>query len=158
MRIIGIDPGLHTAGYAVLEGRSGAIKAVDYGAIRTSSGLELPARLAIIYNEVSELIDMYNPSEIAVEELFFGRNMTTAFTVGQARGVFLLAAEQKGLAYFQYTPLQVKQAVSGYGRAGKQQVQQMVKMLLALEAVPKPDDVADALAVGICHLQNRKLP
>ncbi|MCL2548642.1 MAG: crossover junction endodeoxyribonuclease RuvC [Symbiobacteriaceae bacterium] len=154
VRVMGIDPGLAIAGFAILEGDSQHMRALHYGSIETKSNLTLPCRLRQLYDAVTELIREFCPQELAVEDLFFNRNVTTAFTVGQARGVFLLAAEQQGLIYYQYTPAQVKQAVTGYGRADKPQIQQMVKVLLGLPAVPKPDDTADALAIAICHLQS----
>jgi len=157
MRVLGIDPGLALAGYGIVEGDAQRMQAIHYGSIETKSSLTLPQRLTILYRAVTELIEEYNPQELAVEELFFNRNVTTAFTVGQARGVFLLAAEQQGLVYHQYAPSQVKSAVTGYGRADKPQVQQMVKVLLNLPAIPKPDDTADALAIAICHLQSSRL-
>jgi len=153
MRIIGIDPGLALAGFGIIEGTAQTMKPVHYGVLSTPSTMPLSERLACLYEGMIALLDTYQPSEIAVEELFFNRNVTTAFTVGQARGVFLLAAEQRGLKYYQYTPAQVKLAATGYGKADKAQIQQMVKVLLNLPAIPKPDDTADALAIAICHMQ-----
>lgn len=153
MRIIGIDPGLALAGYGIIEGDAQNMKPLQYGSLSTPSSMPLSERLSRLYDGMIELLDEYRPEEIAVEELFFNRNVTTAFTVGQARGIFLLAAEQKGLRYHQYTPAQVKLAVTGYGKADKPQIQQMVKVLLNLPAIPKPDDTADALAIAICHMQ-----
>lgn len=159
MNIIAIDPGLAITGYALLEVRAdGRIRARHYGALRTAAGIPLPERLLEIYRRLTELIEMYRPAEAALEELFFNKNVSTALTVGQARGVVLLALARAGLPVYEYTPLQVKQAVAGHGRAAKNQVQYMVRMLLSLPEVPRPDDVADALAVGLCHafrLQNR---
>ncbi|WP_018086397.1 crossover junction endodeoxyribonuclease RuvC [Desulfurispora thermophila] len=159
MFILAIDPGLAITGYAVLEMQAaGRVRARHYGAVITEAGLPLPQRLLMIYNQLTEVIDMFQPAEAALEELFFNKNVTTALTVGQARGVALLALARRGLPVYEYTPLQVKQAVVGHGRASKSQVQYMVRMLLALPEVPRPDDVADALAVGLCHafrLQNR---
>ena len=154
MRVIGIDPGLALAGYGIVEGDAGQMKQVTYGVIATPSGVGLPQRLRLLYDGLSAVLHEWQPAEIAVEELFFRRNVTTAISVGQARGVLLLAAEQQGLPYFSYTPAQVKQAVSGNGKAEKAQMQQMVKLLLALGTIPQPDDAADALAIAICHLQH----
>ena len=154
---MGIDPGLALAGYGIVEGDAQRMRAVHYGSLETKSNLSLPQRLQYLYEATLELLREFQPSELAVEDLFFNRNVTTAFTVGQARGVFLLAAQQKGLVYYQYTPAQVKQAVTGYGKADKQQIQQMVKVLLNLPRIPKPDDTADALAIAICHLQSSGL-
>lgn len=151
LRIIGIDPGIAIAGFGIVERQADRVKTVQYGSIETPAGEEPGERLRMIYDAVCGLIDRYKPQEMAVEKLFFNRNVTTAFSVGQARGVILLAAVQKGLSVGEYTPLQVKQAVVGYGKAEKRQVQEMVKLLLGLPAIPKPDDVADALAVAICH-------
>ena len=157
MRVLGIDPGLALAGFAILEGDAQRMRAIHYGSLETKSTMSLPYRLASLYDATLELLRVYQPEELAVEDLFFNRNVTTAFTVGQARGIFLLAAEQQGLSYHQYTPAQVKQAVTGYGRADKPQIQQMVKVLLNLPEIPKPDDTADALAIAICHLQSSGL-
>ncbi|NLW41245.1 MAG: crossover junction endodeoxyribonuclease RuvC [Tissierellia bacterium] len=151
MIILGIDPGLATVGYGVIEYKGNRYKTIDYGTIRTDSKTIFPERLKIIYDELSNIIDRYNPVDLAVEELFFNKNVKTAIQVGQARGVEILAAIHKGLEVYEYTPLQVKQAVVGYGRAEKSQVQEMVKILLNLKEIPKPDDAADALAVAICH-------
>ena len=151
MIILGIDPGLATVGYGVIEYKGNRYKTIDYGTIRTDSKTIFPERLKKIYDELSNIIDRYNPVDLAVEELFFNKNVKTAIQVGQARGVEILAAIHKGLEVYEYTPLQVKQAVVGYGRAEKSQVQEMVKILLNLKEIPKPDDAADALAVAICH-------
>lgn len=149
--ILGIDPGSAITGYGLVKEIGSTLQAVDYGCIRTASTLSLEARLHKIYLEVCQLIEKYKPTHFAVEELFFNKNVRTALTVGQARGVILLAGAQAGLQVHEYTPLQVKQAVVGYGRAEKAQIQFMVKTILALPAIPKPDDVADALAIAICH-------
>jgi len=151
MRILGIDPGYAIVGVGVIEYVGNSFKVIDYGKITTDAKKSLPERLHIIYNEMEELIKKYNPDAVSVEELFFNNNAKTAINVGQARGVILLCAAKNNKPVFEYTPLQVKQAVVGYGRAEKNQVQQMVKMLLNLEKIPKPDDVADALAVAVCH-------
>ena len=151
MIILGIDPGLAIVGYSIIDLDGNNYKAIEYGVIRTSSKLEFPERLRIIYDDLIEIIDKYNPDEVAIEELFFSKNVKTAIDVGHARGVQVLAAIHRNLKIYEYTPLQIKQAVVGYGRADKNQVQQMVKMLLNLKEIPKPDDAADALAVAMCH-------
>ncbi|NMA86113.1 MAG: crossover junction endodeoxyribonuclease RuvC [Tissierellia bacterium] len=151
MIILGIDPGLAIVGYGVIEYKGNKYNAIDYGCIYTDSNINLPERLKIIYEELYDLIDKYNPEDIAMEELFFNKNVKTAIKVGQARGVEILAAVNKGKVVYEYTPLQIKQSVVGYGRAEKRQVQEMVKLLLNLKEIPKPDDAADALAVAICH-------
>ncbi|NLV89018.1 MAG: crossover junction endodeoxyribonuclease RuvC [Tissierellia bacterium] len=151
MIILGIDPGIAIVGYSILEVNGNKLKAIDYGCIRTDASKTFPERIKIIYDRLIELIDEYKPVDLAVEELFFNKNVKTAILVGQARGVEILAAVNKGLEVYEYTPLQIKQAVVGYGRAEKEQVQEMVRVLLNLKEKPKPDDVADALAVAICH-------
>ncbi len=149
MRILGIDPGTATTGFGVIEVTAGTAKFVDAGVISTPKTDPMPARLQTIYEELSGLIKQHDPDLVAVEQLFFARNVTTALTVGQARGVVLLTASQAGKKVVEYTPLQVKMAVTGYGQAGKDQVQQMVKNILKLKSIPKPDDAADALAVAL---------
>jgi crossover junction endodeoxyribonuclease RuvC len=151
MIILGIDPGLAIVGYGVIEYFGNQYRVLDYGAITTDSDMSFPERLETIYKKMSDIIDTYQPEDMAMEELFFNKNTKTALKVGQARGVQILCAKNKGLKIYEYTPLQVKQAVVGYGRAEKSQVQKMVKVLLNLKEIPKPDDVADALAVAICH-------
>ncbi len=151
MRIIGIDPGYAIVGYGIVEYRASRFTTVDYGAITTPAGMEFPQRLERIYAELSELISRYKPEAMAVEKLFFTTNQKTAIDVAQARGVILLCATQAGVPCFEYTPLQVKQAVVGYGKAIKVQVMDMTRRLLNLKEVPKPDDTADALAIAICH-------
>ena len=151
MRILGIDPGFAIVGYGVVDYESANFKTVDYGKITTHAGEKFPDRLNTVYMGVRQIIEAYSPEVLAIEELFFNTNTTTAINVAQARGVIMLAAKQANLKIYEYTPLQIKQAVAGYGRADKNQVQQMVKMFLKLKAVPKPDDTADALAVAICH-------
>ncbi|OUM87184.1 MAG: crossover junction endodeoxyribonuclease RuvC [Bacillus thermozeamaize] len=151
MRIMGIDPGLAIVGYGIVDESQMRIRPVQYGCIRTPAEISVAERLERIYKGVSALIEEYAPDCLAVEELYFNRNVTTAFTVGQARGVILLAAVQHGVPVYEYTPLQVKQGVVGYGRADKQQVQEMVQRLLSLSEPLRPDDVADALAVALCH-------
>lgn len=151
MIILGIDPGIAIVGYSVVECKGNKFKAIEYGCIKTKAGVLFPDRIKTIYNRLIEIIDKYQPDDLAIEELFFNKNVKTAIKVGQARGVEILAAVNKGLSIYEYTPLQIKQAVVGYGRADKKQVQEMVKLLLNLKEVPKPDDVADALAVALCH-------
>ncbi len=151
MRILGIDPGLAIVGFGFIDKVGSKLVPVQYGCIQTEAHTEPAVRLRDIYQSTVQLIDKYKPEAVAIEKLFFNRNVTTALSVAQARGVLILAAVQKDLEVAEYTPLQVKQAIVGYGRAEKKQVQEMVKMFLHLSAAPKPDDVADALAVAICH-------
>lgn len=151
LKILGIDPGTAITGYGIVEYWGNRYKIVEYGVIRSSKTEELAARLNEIYKGICQLIETHQPDYIAIEELFFNKNVKTALLVGQARGVMMLAAYQKGIPIYEYTPLQVKQAVVGYGRAEKQQVQFMVKALLNLQEIPRPDDAADALAIAICH-------
>jgi crossover junction endodeoxyribonuclease RuvC len=151
LRILGIDPGTAITGFGVIDRMGNRLLPQDFGVIRTPSDMEMPNRLTIIYRELINIIRKYQPEAIAVEQLFFNRNVTTAISVGQARGVVLLAAAQLELAIAEYTPLQVKQAVVGFGTAEKKQVQEMVRILLNLESIPRPDDAADALAIAICH-------
>ena len=153
-RVIGFDPGFAIMGYGVLDYEDFRnIKVVDYGVITTPKEESFPVRLAIIYKGVQELIKKYNPDEVAVEELFFNTNITTGINVAHARGVLLLAAIHHCGNLYEYTPLQIKQAMTGYGKATKKQIQEMVKTYLSLAAVPKPDDAADALAVALTHAQ-----
>lgn len=151
MRILGIDPGYAIMGWGVLEQRGNHYEVVDYGAITTEAHTPMPSRLASIYSELLNIIEEYKPEEASIEELFFNSNQKTAIKVGEARGVALLACENKGLEIFEYTPLQIKQALTGNGRAEKKQVQMMVKTILNLKEVPEPDDTADAVAAAICH-------
>jgi len=151
MRILGIDPGIGRCGWAVINTEGSKLKPLAYGCIETSSKKEVPQRIKEIYEQIIKIVDDYSPEALSIEELFFNTNAKTAFVVGQARGVILLAASQKNMAISIYTPLQVKIALTGYGRAEKNQVGQMVKILLSLKEVPKPDDVADALAIAITH-------
>lgn len=153
-RVIGFDPGLAIVGYGVIDydGFNNK-KVVDYGVINTPKHESFPTRLAIIYKAVTELIEKYNPDEIAAEELFFNTNITTGINVAHARGVLLLAAVHACGCLYEYTPLQIKQAMTGYGRADKKQIQEMVRVYLGLQKVPKPDDAADALAVALTHIQ-----
>ncbi len=157
MLILGIDPGTAIMGYGLIEKKGNQLKALNYGCWRTPAHTPLPDRLLQLYQGIEEYLNQNHPDEIAVEELFFNRNTTTALSVGHARGIALLAAAQRGIPVGEYTPLQVKQAVVGYGKAEKQQVQQMVRALLGLTEIPKPDDAADALAVAICHAHSNGL-
>lgn len=154
MRIIGIDPGTAITGYSLIEKQGNRLQVITYGCIYTESKWDLSKRLHKIFVDISDLIKEYQPDHMAVEELFFNTNAKTALSVGHARGVVLLAGELNQLLVSGYTPLQVKQAISGYGRAEKSQIQKMVKTILCLEEIPKPDDAADALAVAICHSQS----
>lgn len=157
MVILGIDPGTAITGYGIISHQGNHLKKIGVGVIRTSPQQDMSLRLKVIYDEMHSLIAKYQPEVIAVEELFFNKNVRTALAVGQARGVIMLAAANSGLDIVEYTPLQVKQAVVGYGRAEKHQIQEMVRMLLCLPEIPKPDDAADALAVAICHAHSRKV-
>lgn len=157
MRVLGIDPGTALMGYGVVENAGSREWALAYGALSTPPGMLAEKRLQTLYRGVVDLILAHKPAAMAVEELFFGRNVTTAIHVGQARGIVLLAAADHGIPVREFTPMQVKMAVTGYGRAEKAQVQSMVKMLLGLKETPKPDDVADALAVGIAALHSSGL-
>ena len=151
MIILGIDPGLATLGWGVIEDRQSKQTLLDFGCIITPPDMPFPKRLLTIQTDFRELLSQYTPDEIAFEELFFSRNVTTALTVGAARGVCIAqSAEYTGNVY-EYTPMQVKQALTGYGRADKKQIQEMVKLLLSMEKIPKPDDAADALAIALTH-------
>ena len=156
MRVLGIDPGIARVGWAIVEEKKGKITALDFNCFETKAKEETADRLEKIHLEIKRLIKKYSPEEVAIEELFFNTNAKTAFVVGQARGVIFLACAQEKLKSYCYTPLQVKIAVSGYGRAEKRQVGQMVKTILSLKEIPKPDDVTDALAVAITHAFSRK--
>lgn len=151
MRILGVDPGYAIVGVGVIDFEGNHFKTVEYGAITTEAGEDMFDRLKYIYDEFLALIDRVKPDSVAIEELFFHTNQKTAINVAQARGVLVLAAKNRGIPVFEYTPLQVKQAVVGYGRAEKLQVQQMTKTILCLSEIPKPDDTADALAIAVCH-------
>lgn len=157
MIILGIDPGFAIVGVGVIEYKGNKFRVIDYYAITTKAGLAIEDRLKLIYDGLDDVIKKYNPDCMAIEELFFNNNAKTAIQVGQARGVILLAAVNHGVQIFEYTPLQVKQSVVGYGRAEKTQIQQMTKAILNLKSVPKPDDVADALAIAICHAHSNKM-
>jgi crossover junction endodeoxyribonuclease RuvC len=151
MRILGIDPGTGILGFGVIEANRGKIQLVDAGVIRTPVKEDDAVRLLTIYEELTDLIAINKPAMMSVEKLFFARNVTTAMTVAQARGVVLLCGQQAGLGLFEYTPMQIKQAITGYGKADKKQMQEMVRVLLKLKEIPRPDDAADALAAAITH-------
>ena len=151
MRTIGIDPGTAIMGWGVVENVGSRLSLVAVGVLTTPAGMGHPERLHQLYGGLQQLLEQYRPTDAAVEELFFGKNVNTALTVGQARGVALLALTQAGLSVAEYKPLAIKQAVTGHGGADKKQVQEMVRITLGLTAVPRPDDAADALAVAICH-------
>ena len=154
MRILGIDPGVAIVGFGLIESNRGSVRMLQYGAVTTEAGLPLATRLVQIENDMTALIAQLKPDEIAVEELFFSKNITTGIAVAHGLGVILCTAERLGVPIFEYTPMQVKQAVAGYGLADKKQVMDMTKRLLKLKAVPKPDDAADALAIAICHARS----
>ncbi|MBN1535102.1 MAG: crossover junction endodeoxyribonuclease RuvC [Anaerolineales bacterium] len=157
MIVIGIDPGTALTGYGIIEEtENGQLAAIKYGIIETSAEQTLEKRLQIIYQALSELLNLHRPETGAVEKLFFQKNVRTAMSVGQARGVAMLALAEADVKVAEYSPMEIKQAVTGYGAADKTQVQQMVRTILSLEAVPRPDDVADALAVAICHINSNQ--
>jgi len=157
MLAIGIDPGTATTGYGLVRDRDdGSLEVVDYGVVQTLPELEMPERLLELFNKLKQILLLHQPQSGAVEKLFFQKNVKTALTVGQARGVVLLSLAELGIPISEYTPLEIKQAVAGYGGADKNQVQQMVRVLLDLEDIPRPDDAADALAVAICHLHTAR--
>ncbi|MCM1363369.1 MAG: crossover junction endodeoxyribonuclease RuvC [Faecalibacterium sp.] len=151
MIILGIDPGYAIVGFGVLDYRNNHFDVVDFGAITTPSGMPFNRRLEIIYDELTAIIEKHKPVAMSVEKVFYNSNAKTVIDVSQARGVIMLAAQKNRVPVFEYTPLQVKQSVVGYGRAEKKQIQEMTKRILSLEKVPKPDDTADALAMAICH-------
>ncbi len=157
MIIMGIDPGFAITGYGVVKYEGNKFSVLDYGAVMTEASMKLSQRLLVLYNDLETLIERFKPEAIAIEELFFNKNIKTALNVGHGRGVAVLAAAKSGVDIYEYTPLQVKQSVVGYGRAEKAQIQQMVKAILNLSAVPKPDDVADALAIAICHGNSHRM-
>jgi crossover junction endodeoxyribonuclease RuvC len=156
MRILGIDPGIGRCGWGIIDSQGSKLTVQDFGCIETSSEKEVPERLSQIFAEILKLIKTYKPEALAIEELFFNTNAKTAFVVGQARGVILLAGSENKLDIAIYTPLQVKMALTGYGRAEKEQIGKMVKTLLGLKEIPKPDDTADALAIAIAHAFSQK--
>ena len=154
MRILGIDPGIAIVGFGLIESERGSVRMLQYGAVTTEAGLPLATRLLQIENDMTTLIAQLQPDEIAIEELFFSKNITTGIAVAHGRGVILCTAEKLGVPICEYTPMQVKQAVVGYGLAEKKQVMDMTRRLLHLKTVPKPDDAADALAIAICHARS----
>lgn len=154
MRILGIDPGIATIGFGLLEAERGQVKMITYGAVTTPAGLPLSRRLYQISLDMEELIGQLKPDVISIEELFFNTNITTGIAVAHGRGVILCAAEKSGIPLFEYTPSQVKLAITGYGKAEKRQVMDMTRRLLHLKAVPRPDDAADALGLALCHARS----
>jgi len=157
MVILGIDPGTAIMGYGLIEQKGSSLRALAYSCWRTPAHTPLAERLLMLYEEIDAFLSTHTPDQMAVEELFFSNNAKTALAVGQARGVVLLAGARRGIPIYEYTPLQVKQAVAGYGKADKNQVQQMVKSLLGLNEIPRPDDAADALGLAICHAHSYTL-
>jgi crossover junction endodeoxyribonuclease RuvC len=158
MLALGIDPGTATTGFGLVRSLpSGEYELVDFGTVLTKTGQPMPARLSELFHKLTEVIELHQPDTSAVEQLFFQTNVKTAISVGQARGVALLALSEAHVPVGEYTPLQIKQAVTGYGKADKRQVQEMVRVLLRMDGLPKPDDAADALAVAICHLQSSQM-
>jgi len=156
MRILGIDPGLATVGYGVIEYHKGVFTTLSYGSVTTPAHTPVEQRLKTIHEDIDTIIKRFSPDEMAIEELFFNQNITTAITVAEARGVIIMTAAQNNVPVFEYTPLQVKQAVVGYGKAEKKQVMLMVSSLLKLAATPKLDDTCDALAIAVCHAHTGK--
>ena len=154
MRILGIDPGYGITGFGLIEASRGEYRLLHYGAVTTPPNTDFPWRLEVIYNDMTELLQMTKPDAVAIEELFFGQNVTTGINVAQSRGVILLAVRQAGVPIFEYKPMQIKQAVVGYGNAGKHQVQDMTRRLLHLQSLPKPDDAADAIGIALCHARS----
>ncbi len=157
MIILGFDPGIAIVGFGVIEKNGNVIKPIQYGSIQTKAELETEIRLKQIFDAAKEIISTYKPEAVSIEKLYFNKNVTTAMTVGQARGVLMLAGVELNVPIYEYTPLQIKQALVGYGRAEKKQIQEMVRMYLNLKEIPKPDDVADALAIAICHAHSAKM-
>ena len=156
-RVLGCDPGLAITGYGILDSDGQQLTPIAFGVLRTEAGLAEPTRLLDLYQKLVEMIQRYQPDVAAVEKLFFSTNVRTAMMVSQARGVLLLSLAEAGLPIWEYTPMQIKQAVTGYGQADKLQIQEMVRLLLNLREIPRPDDAADALAVSICHLHSTHL-
>jgi len=157
MRIIGIDPGTGITGFGIIDQEKGKYRLIDAGVIRTKPKTPQPERLQTIHNNLKEIIDEFKPKVMAIEKLFFTKNITTAMSVSEARGVALLLAQQSKMKVYEYTPLQIKQAITGYGKAEKYQIQEMVKTILKMKEIPKPDDCADALACAICHSMTVKI-
>lgn len=157
MLVLGIDPGTATTGFGLVESRGSRLRVIDYGIISTPAGMDMPERLCLIHQGLSQIISQYQPQTAAVEQIFYYHNAKTVITVAQSRGVILYTAASAGIEVCEYTPLQVKQSVVGYGQADKRQVQLMVQRILSLKEIPKPDDAADALAIAICHLHAQRL-
>ncbi|MCB0208748.1 MAG: crossover junction endodeoxyribonuclease RuvC [Anaerolineae bacterium] len=157
MRVIGIDPGTAITGWGVVEGDGNDLRMIAGGVITTPAGMPLPERLQVIYREITDIVSQWQPSDSAIEELFFSKNAKTALAVGHGRGAAMLALANANLSITEYKPLEVKQAITGHGGADKKQMQQMVQLLLSLDDIPRPDDAADALAVAICHLHSARL-
>ncbi len=157
MLVMGIDPGTATTGFGIVEGQGARAKMIDYGTILTPATMPMPERLVAINREMTNLIERYNPAAVAIEQLFFHKNSKTALSVAQSRGVLVMTAARAGITTAEYTPLQVKQAVVGYGSASKKQVQLLVQAILNLPTLPRPDDAADALAIAICHLHSYRM-
>ena len=155
MRILGIDPGTAIVGYSVIDFEKGKYKVLDYGCIYTDKDEDMPIRLEKIYDGLDNIIKLWNPSDMAIEELYFFKNQKTIVKVGQARGVITLVGQKNGMNIYSYTPLQVKMGIASYGRAEKKQIQEMVKIILKLDEIPKPDDAADALAIAITHINSK---
>lgn len=153
-KILGIDPGFATIGFGLIASDRGSVQMIRYGAITTPAGMDFPHRLQLIYDDMTQLLELLKPDAVSIEELFFNTNITTGIQVAHGRGVILLACTKYGVPIFEYTPLQVKQAVAGYGRAEKRQVMDMTKRLLHLEKIPRPDDAADGLALALCHARS----
>ncbi len=153
-KILGIDPGFATIGFGLIASDRGSVQMLRYGAITTPAGMDFPQRLQLIYDDMTQLLELLKPDAVSIEELFFNTNITTGIQVAHGRGVILLACTKYGVPIFEYTPLQVKQAVAGYGRAEKRQVMDMTKRLLHLEKIPRPDDAADGLALALCHARS----
>ena len=156
MRILGLDPGLAILGFGIIDEEGNKLKLVDYGIINSEPDITFPERLKLLYDDLDFLINRYKPDIVAVEELFYNRNATTAIKVAQARGIQVLCCQQHDLPLYEFTPLQVKQTITGYGRADKRQVQETVKTILKFNDIPKPDDAADAVAVALCHIFGSK--
>ena len=156
MKILGIDPGIAIMGYGVVEFDGNKVKVIENGVVTTSSKTKTPERLNILYDNLNEIINQHKPDEFAIEELFFNQNVKTAITVGHARGVQVYCAQANNLPIYEYTPLQIKQAITGYGRSSKMQMQKTVTTLLNLKEIPKPDDAADALSVALCHALSQR--
>ena len=154
MRILGIDPGIATVGFGLVESEKNKVRLIRCGVITTPAHTSLASRLALLYNDLNELLDAFKPDAVSIEELFFNTNITTGIAVAHGRGVILLACQHAGVAIYEYTPLQVKQAVVGYGRAEKRQVMEMVRRICGLAAAPRPDDAADAVALALCHARS----